>query len=94
MSNNAELHPDDAWLVLSLKWSQGSEYLVWYRPEAKGYTIDLKQAGKYTEADARSHEEENVTAAVPFRLVVAMAITPVLVPAESRVVDELLEGRN
>ena len=51
------------WLVLSLKWS-GGDFLVWYRSAVAGYTTDLMQAGRYSEAEAKSHEVRNVTKAV------------------------------
>lgn len=33
--------------------------VVWWRPDAKGYTTDLTQAGRYTKADADKHANED-----------------------------------
>jgi hypothetical protein len=45
--------------------TQGNaEYLIrkgayWYRPKAQGYTINVDEAGRYTEAQARSYTHPN-----------------------------------
>lgn len=54
----AESAPRD-WLVLAVRYSRGAEGdagAVWWRPEAKGYTRDLDEAGRFTEAEAKRHE--------------------------------------
>lgn len=53
------------YLILSLKWTRSSEVLVWYRPNAAGYTAIVDDAGHYTAEDAKLHVMEDVTAAVP-----------------------------
>lgn len=53
------------WVILSLKWSQGSDDYVWYKPKSQGYTADLNRAGRFTKEEARSLVMEGVTLAVP-----------------------------
>ncbi|HDR3524331.1 hypothetical protein ACTFSJ_27605 [Bacillus cereus group sp. MYBK12-2] len=68
--------------VLSLKWSEGKDLLVWWGPNNSGYTNDLTQAGVYTEDEILSqysyYNNENTKAVptdlvqkVPHRLVIA-----------------------
>lgn len=41
--------------ILSLKWSPGMDgHAVWWRTDAKGYTVDLNQAGLYSEETINS----------------------------------------
>ncbi len=40
--------------LLSVKWSEG-DYLTWWRPDAKGYTRRLADAGEYTAEEARRY---------------------------------------
>ena len=37
------------YFVLSLKYSQNSDFLVWWRPQDAGYTAAIDNAGRYTE---------------------------------------------
>lgn len=39
--------------ILSLKHSPKDGAAVWFRPESKGYTSDLSQAGIYTDAKVK-----------------------------------------
>ena len=36
------------YLILSLKWSDGKDYLVFWGPDNGGYTSDIDAAGRYT----------------------------------------------
>lgn len=48
------------WLVFAARYSRGREGdagAVWWRPEAAGYTRDLSEAGRFTEADARTYAD-------------------------------------
>ena len=44
----------ERFLILSLKWTRVA-HLVWYRPQAAGYTANLAAAGRYTADEARDH---------------------------------------
>ena len=82
------------WLVLSLKWSRGdSEWLVWYRPNASGYTTNIREAGRYTETEAKGHEMEDVTLAVPEPVALDSARTMTVVEAGAVVVDRFRDAR-
>jgi len=37
------------YFVLSLKWTVGSDYIVFWRPNNAGYTVDIQQAGRYSQ---------------------------------------------
>ena len=84
------------WLILSVKWSKGgSEDLVWYRPNSKGYTTDLNQAGRYTREEARrihDLETHGNTAAVPLVAALAANRTFRVVEAGEVVVEELVRA--
>jgi hypothetical protein len=78
---------DSDWLVLSLKWSRSRDHLVWYGPAAQGYTTNLDDAGRFTEAEARGHESGDTEIAVPLSAALACARRPLLVPADWKIVD-------
>lgn len=43
--------PNDLYYILSVKWT--SPYiLTWYRDKANGYTVELREAGKFTKSAA------------------------------------------
>ena len=44
-----ERHSDTAWLIWSNKRG------CWYRPESRGYTLDIAQAGIFDKAEAAKH---------------------------------------
>ena len=79
------------WLILSLKWSRGSDHLVWFKPEACGYTTDLEKAGRFThtEATRRTRGDEKINAMVPVDRAYAVAERPVLVEAGVKMVERL-----
>jgi hypothetical protein len=52
------------YLILSLKWSRGSDNFVWYRTNAAGYTIIIEQAGRYTADEAAKYSDGVTTLAV------------------------------
>ena len=83
------------WLVLSVKWSKGSEDLVWFKPNASGYTTDLNQAGRYTKEEARRRhdlETHGNNAAVPLVTALAASRTYRTVEARLAVVDDLVRA--
>lgn len=57
------------YFIISLKWSVGENHIVFWRPEAAGYTIDIDQAGRYTQEqldrDPRYYDDGKNTLAVP-----------------------------
>lgn len=42
--------------ILSIKKTQASDFAVFYRPNSYGYTVDINQAGKFTEEEALAVE--------------------------------------
>lgn len=81
------------WLILSLKWSRGCENLMWFKPEACGYTPDLEKAGRFTheEAQRRTRGDEKINAMVPVAQAYAVADRPALVEAGEAMVERLTE---
>jgi hypothetical protein len=77
------------WLILSLKWSASSDELVWYKPDANGYTTDVHQAGRFDDEEAKRHKLSDVTLAVPEIAVMLEAKAVLLVPSERAVVERL-----
>lgn len=56
--------------ILSLKWSRDNEQnLTWWMPNRSGYTSILEHAGRYSAAEAKSHEGSDTTIAVPCEVV-------------------------
>lgn len=47
----------DEWLLLSISHSR--EFALWWKPDERGYTTDLQQAGKYTEERAKFLESRS-----------------------------------
>lgn len=69
----APLVNDDGYVILSLKWSPSHEgNAVWWRPEISGYTINLADAGVYTQQDIDDrplyYNDRETAVAVPFRM--------------------------
>lgn len=63
---------DDEYLV----WS--NEHRAWWRPNARGYTVHLKSAGRYTRDEAISHsrsrdQERGILPEIPVRLADVLA---------------------
>lgn len=57
--------------LLSLKWSDRDHY-VWWRPKNNGYTLNLKDAGIYTEEQInkeKNYYSNTSTMPVPVELV-------------------------
>lgn len=67
------------WLVLSVKQSRGSDWLVWYKTADAGYTSNLLLAGRYTKEEALARQAEDVTAAVPLADAMAESETRIMV---------------
>ena len=57
------------YLILSLKWSDQANHLIWWAPENNGYTACLDVAGRYTAeqiaANPSYYDNESTTRAVP-----------------------------
>lgn len=47
---------DDTMLILSLKHSPVNGNAVWWGPEFRGYTTDIKKAGRYSKEMVRQQE--------------------------------------
>ncbi len=77
------------WLILSLKWSESSEYLTWYRQGAKGYTCDVEQAGRFTEEESRRHTVPGVTFAVPESLAKERCRVWAVIPKDPDIIEVL-----
>jgi DNA-directed RNA polymerase subunit RPC12/RpoP len=58
-----------AYLILSLKWSDGLDKLNWWGPNNSGYAYDIDKAGRYTaeQVTAKPHyyDNDDTTRAVP-----------------------------
>ncbi len=65
------------YFVISLKWSVGADYIVFWRPGAAGYTADLGQAGRYSQEqldrDRSYYDDGKNTLAVPCEEIEALA---------------------
>jgi hypothetical protein len=68
----------DEWLILCHEHGDGAVCL-WWRPNGAGYTTRLDEAGRYTEAEARSIEAGRQTD-VAVRLAEAEAAAQRVVP--------------
>lgn len=59
--------------VLSLKWSQGKNNFVWFKPDDCGYTEDINKAGIYSEERIMSRKayyfNRNCQVAIPKEIV-------------------------
>jgi hypothetical protein len=80
------------WLVLSTKWSQGAEWLRWYRTNDNGYTSDVMYAGRYTKEEAIARQHEGETLAVPLLAALKIARSPTMIPGEFGIVEQLREA--
>lgn len=61
--------PPQYYYILSLKWSH-NEFCLWWRPDNKGYTGNLDEAGRYEAAEALTeyHNDGKDALAVPCAL--------------------------
>ena len=63
--------------ILSRKWSKFGEPLVWWRPDDRGYTTNLDEAGEYSQAlvfnKTAHYNNGDSTVAVPVKLARAAA---------------------
>lgn len=63
------------YLILSLKWSDSADHLIWWQPDNSGYTPDLDKAGRYSaeRVTARSeyYDNDETTRAVSLDKVLA-----------------------
>jgi len=60
------------YLILSLKHSD-NDALYWYRPNSRGYTSYISEAGIYSESEVAGHVMEAVTTAVPIEFAKGLA---------------------
>ena len=69
------------YLILSLKWSNTHEHLVWWGPNNAGYTADIDKAGRYTaervQANSGYYDNDTTTRAVPLYNVLEGLLGPV-----------------
>jgi hypothetical protein len=69
------------YMILSLKWSDSANALVWWCPNNAGYTTDIDKAGRYTAEQvmqkASYYDNEDTTRAVPLYDVMEGLIGPI-----------------
>jgi len=67
----------DEYYVLSLKWSVGSDYVVFWGPNDGGYFTNLAEAGRYSQEQIDAHrsyyDNGHTTLAVPCSEIDALA---------------------
>lgn len=81
-----ELDEERAWLIMTSCF--GNCALFW-RAEGKGYTCDLNEAGRFTEAAARRQEKiRSIDRAVPLTLAKAHAVVHVGIEALQRALEK------
>lgn len=82
----------DDYLILSLKHSKDQDWLVWYKPNAIGYTADIARAGRFSREYAAKHTKEGVTAAIPLAAAMRFAERRIMVH-ETRL-DDMVRAAN
>lgn len=69
------------YLILSLKWSEGKDHLVWWQTDNSGYTPDIDKAGRYTAEQVSKqpsyYDNESTTRAVPLYDVLEGFVGPI-----------------
>jgi hypothetical protein len=78
--------------MITLIWS--NEHVAWWRPGRSGYTMDIRQAGVYSETEAREIVAQAThvyrwDSSIPFELPVRLAD----LPAEARALVGTAYGR-
>lgn len=66
-----ELTKKDVYLIMRTDTCVGNCALFW-RPESKGYTIDIDRAGRFTKGYAREIEKNGRDLAVPISLAISL----------------------
>jgi hypothetical protein len=61
------------YFILSMERTADSGACVWWRPQAKGYTTSIGEAGRYTEEEIRSHADPPHHLAIPCNAVTVPA---------------------
>lgn len=69
------------YLILSLKWSDTADHLLWWGPDNSGYTGDIDKAGRYTAEQITEkphyYDNEDTTRAVPLYNVMEGLVGPI-----------------
>lgn len=89
----ADAPQPDGFYLFSAAHSRG-DILLWWRPDARGYTVRLDDAGIYTAERAKVHCEpsDGDTVAVPVAVAVRESARVVLDSARKRVLDGAMGG--
>jgi len=69
------------YLILSLKWSDTHEHLLWWCADNSGYTADIDKAGRYTAEQVTKnpnyYDNDDTTRAVPLYDVMEGLVGPI-----------------
>ena len=81
MSGSEERTYSGPYMILSLKWSDSADRLIWWGPDNAGYTADIDAAGRYTAEQVAGnpsyYDNENTTRAVRVYEVMEGLIGPI-----------------